>query len=161
MKILEFTVPGRPISLNGTYERRALGRGKGLRRTKEAEDFHARIQFAAMGALGHVRCPFTRDVVITVVPHFTRNADAGAVSKLVQDALEGLAYDNDRCVRFAGAWKGTVDAENPRTEVTIWEMSRQSQTLKVPIPARMTDPAAVPASESRIRPARHDYGKVG
>jgi hypothetical protein len=144
MKELHFTVPGRPVSLNGTYERRSFAQGGGgLRLTDAAQDYFARIQSAAVQALGHVRCPFTAGIVIVAQAWFTRDADAGAVGKLVQDALQSLVYRNDREVAFAGGWKGGIDPEHPRTEVLVRqitdeEVSSRRLVLEIPI---MTGPA--------------------
>jgi hypothetical protein len=131
---LEFTVPGRPCSKNATYERRG-GKGRGLRLSDAAQDFWTRVQFAAIGAIGHERCQFTRNVAIVVTSHFARDADSGASLALVKDALQRIAYPNDKCVVFEASWKGTPDPKHPRTEVRIWELDVSAMMVHVPIPS--------------------------
>ena len=154
---LHFVVPGKPVSLNATYERR-VGRGAGgLRRSKAAEDYHARIQTAAVTALGHERCPFKRAILIETLPHFTKDADAGAVSKLVQDALQGIAYRNDRDVFLEIPWKGAIDPENPNTEVWVREITAEeenSRIIALRIPASAILDVEHPAQKMILGPAR-------
>jgi Holliday junction resolvase RusA-like endonuclease len=135
-----FTVHGRPCSINATYERRAYQHGGGgLRRSDAAEDYYQRIQAAAVGAFGHVRCPFAPGrIVLEIQPFFTRDSDAGAVGKLVQDALQKIAYVNDREVAVLVDWKGGVDKERPRTEVHVSELSKNG-TIVLWVP-RLTTP---------------------
>lgn len=160
LKVLHFVVPGRPVSLNATYEQRR-GSG-GLRRSKAAEDYYARVQTAAVVALGHVRCPFTHAIMIETVPHFTRDADAGAVSKLVQDALEGLAYRNDRDVILPVPWKGAADPENPRTEVWVRELTAEeesSNTIVLEMPVSLILARKYPTPDMILGPTRKGKGK--
>ena len=130
---LEFTVPGKPVSKNGTYERRG-GKGRGLRLTDAAQDFWARVQFAAIGAVGHERCLLERNVAVVVTAHFTRPADSGASIALVKDALQGIVYVNDKVVVFEASWQGLPDRENPRTEVQVWEFDASEMTVHCQIP---------------------------
>jgi hypothetical protein len=149
---LRFVVPGRPVSGNDTYERRSLRYGgKGLRRSDAAQDYFARVQAAAVGALGHERCIFTKRVMIETTPHFTRDADAGAVSKLVQDALQGLAYQNDRVVLVAVPWKGEIDSQNPRTEVVVRELTEDETRVILEVPLSVAKPGATEKPRKRKR----------
>jgi hypothetical protein len=159
-KKLYFVVPGRPVSLNATYEQRR-GSG-GLRRSKAAEDYYARVQTAAVMALGHKSCRFTRAIIVETVPHFTRDADAGAVSKLVQDALQGIAYRNDRGVILAVPWKGEADPENPRTEVWVRELTEaeeHSHTVILEVPVSVMLAREYPTPDMILEPARKGKGK--
>jgi hypothetical protein len=128
----EFTVPGRPVSKNAAFTQR---KGHGVCLSDAALNFIARTQAAAVGVLGHVRCPFTRNVAIVVTSHFTRPADSGASIALVKDALQGFAYRNDAAVVFEASFQGLPDKERPRTEISVWELDGLAATVRVPIPA--------------------------
>jgi hypothetical protein len=129
---LEFTVPGRPCSKNAAFTQR---KGKGVCLSALAQDFWARVQCAAVQALGHERCLFDRNVSIVVTSHFTRGADSGASIALVKDALQGLVYHNDAIVVFEASFKGLPDKSHPRTEISVWELDGKAASVRIPIPA--------------------------
>jgi hypothetical protein len=53
--------------------------------------------------------------------------------KLVQDALNGVAYQDDTQIDAIRAMK-TVDRSNPRTEIQIWpyQVVTQNETRELP-----------------------------
>lgn len=129
---MKFTVPGRPCSKNEAWAPRP---GGGVMLTRKAREYIARVQAAAVEIIGHQRPAFKGDgIVVLATGHFTKNADAGAVWELVQDALQGIAYGNDSQVFFAGGWKGDPDPENPRTEVILDQLVMGASDLVLPIP---------------------------
>ena len=176
MKVLSFTVPGRPVGINATYERRSMARGgKGFRLTDEARAYFERVQAEAIRALGPVRRPFTDHILVITQAWFTRDADAGAVGKLVQDALQDIAYGNDRRAVCSIGWKGGCDPDNPRTEVTVRQITAEETaarrlTIDIPVtdsPSEIrrafreilnpTTRAAI--NRNRLRPSIHRYGE--
>jgi len=132
--MITFTVPGKPCSKNETHEPRK-GKGGKVRLSDAAQDFWARVQCAAVQAIGHERCPLSRNVAVVVTSHFTRDADCGASIALVKDALQGIVYRNDKCVVFEASWKGAPDRDNPRTEVSVYQVDLTAGMVHVLIPA--------------------------
>jgi hypothetical protein len=131
MTRLEFTVPGRPCSKNNAFAQR---KGHGVRLSDAARDFIGRVHFAAIGAIGHERCPFSRNVAIVVTSHFPRDADSGASIALVKDALQGIVYRNDRCVVFEASWKGNPRPDDPFTSIAVWELDAADCRVRIPVP---------------------------
>jgi hypothetical protein len=146
----DIMVPGRPVSKNGMYVRRALGRGRGLRFSDAARDFFKRVQNAAVWVLGHERCPLDRNVAIVVTSHFTRPADSGASLALVKDALQGLIYANDSCVVLEASWQGNPRPADPFTLISIWELDPADCRVRLPIPP---DCAFAPGQHTRTWPS--------
>ena len=124
------TVPGRPVSLNGTYMRRH-GKGKGLMLTPEARAFKTRVQYEASKIRPRLLFDEGHDVAVVVTAYFTRQADSGACTKLIKDAFEGILYTNDRCVVFEASWRGDPDPKNPRTEIGIRTLPRNQQSIMI------------------------------
>lgn len=139
MILVSFTVSGPPVGVNRTYERRSMWRGgRGMKLTVAALDYRARVQLAAVLAMGYERCTFARPL-LTVCGFFTRGADCDALAKPVQDALSGIAYDDDRRVFCAINWDPGIDRSNPRTEIWIREVTdedlQRGDLSPLPIPA--------------------------
>lgn len=168
---MRFTVDGLPCSKNAAFT--PLGRRLIL--TAKGREFAKRVQAAAISAGGHARPWFTGPgIVVITEAHFSRDADAGAVAELVQDALQGIAYVNDRGVLFAGGWKGDPDPENPRTVVHINQLTIGTNALHLAVPVyawksemerRTRDMRSVLPSGTReklkakrLQPSRKDYG---
>jgi Holliday junction resolvase RusA-like endonuclease len=54
------------------------------------------------------------------------NADVSNLVKAIEDALNGLAYDDDvQCVCIAGASRLPADEQGPRAEIELWPADRR------------------------------------
>lgn len=119
---ITFTVPGKPVSVNGAYKRRSLaGGGKGLMLSPDAKWFKSAVAARALVARqihsGWPKLSSVGDVHLTIVTWNARH-DADAPIKLLQDALEGILYVRDSAVRSVTASRAK-DAAGPRIVVTV------------------------------------------
>ena len=55
-----------------------------------------------------------------------RSGDLGNRIKVLEDALEGVAYENDNQIEYLEAFRGD-DKDNPRVEVEVWGLSHAQQ----------------------------------
>jgi Holliday junction resolvase RusA-like endonuclease len=112
-----FTVPGPPVS----WKRAKRGAGRSY--TDPADALH-REKIRAFARNAGIRRPIEGRVrldLVFYVPHDPLDARVGDLDNLekaVKDALQGIAFANDRQV-CAGAKRKTQDAARPRTEVTV------------------------------------------
>ena len=68
----------------------------------------------------HGTRPMTEEVGMAVRVHFpNRRRDMANVVDVLLDALEGIAYVNDRQVKMLLVVEGEPSAENPRVEVVV------------------------------------------
>jgi Holliday junction resolvase RusA-like endonuclease len=112
-----FVVPGPPV----TWKRARRGKGHSYTDPKDAQHrekirAHARNAGLRRPLVGRVRLDvafFTR-----YDPLDPRSGDLDNYEKAVKDALQGIAFANDRQVCEGGKFKAH-DAANPRTEVTV------------------------------------------
>lgn len=113
---LRYTLPGRP-----TTWKRARSKGAqrwtdhGMRRAQHAHGCLARTLVARMRTW-----PLDAHYALEVVAYCdpTQRGDADNYAKLVADALQGIAYVNDRrLVDVRG--RREIDRANPRTEVVV------------------------------------------
>ncbi len=119
MAPIRFIVPGRPVGVNATYERRG-GRGRGLKLTAEAEGYRQRVQVYAVQALRGRRRPIFAGAVEVQLGMFFANdrADVDSCTKPLLDALEGFVYDDDVQVHRLLVEK-TIDPLRPRVEIAV------------------------------------------
>ena len=121
IKIAIFTVPGQPLP----KERPRFGRGRGYtsEATRAAE---ARVASSFLQQLG-IRHTIERPVTgeLRVVARFYRknavSADTDNMYKLLTDALNGIAWVDDKQIKSIRADQ-EIDRDNPRTEVEIWTL---------------------------------------
>lgn len=117
MTVLRFTVPGEPV----TWKRARRGHGHSY--TDPVEQAH-REKVRAYARNAGIRRPLEGalrlDVVVfTSLPVLDeRVGDEDNYRKLVKDALNRIAYADDRQV-CAGWTEKQQDADRPRTEVSI------------------------------------------
>jgi Holliday junction resolvase RusA-like endonuclease len=107
------TVPGNPVPKERP---RFNGHAYTPKRTRDAEDWiraHTK------------RLPFLTGKVVLSLAFFRKDAvpcDIDNLTKLVQDALNGRAWNDDRQIVTLIASKD-IDRANPRTEIEIREVS--------------------------------------
>jgi Holliday junction resolvase RusA-like endonuclease len=118
---LHFVIPGRPVS----WKRVEGGVGKRFVSPEQRKHKHA-ISYAALGDAQRQRMaghPWPKDVRYTVMIDFylptAHRVDVDNLSKIVLDALNGIAWDDDSQVKRIEAEKHT-DKADPRTEVSIY-----------------------------------------
>jgi Holliday junction resolvase RusA-like endonuclease len=112
---LRYTLEGRPTSWKRTNTwqgRRITGRDM-----KRAQDAHRWAATAARPKAWALDAEMALEVS-AYMPNARSAPDADNVLKLVADALQGIAYANDRqLVRVV--CERHIDRENPRTEVVV------------------------------------------
>ena len=118
--IVTFTVPGRPKP-KGRPRFTKKGRAYTPQATRDAER-HIIDLFELACPLWE---PTIEDVRLTLDVHFQygRVADLDNVVKLIQDALNGYAYRDDRQIRelVAVGHEGAGDAAGVVVELAIWK----------------------------------------
>ena len=114
---IAFTVPGEPVAW------RRPGRRFGRYFTRPEDALHREKVRAAARNAG-IRTPLTGPVRLDAVFFVSRDpldpkvGDEDNLRKLVKDALQGIAYRNDRQV--VCGWTAKVqDSQDPRTEITV------------------------------------------
>lgn len=113
MTVHRAVIPGNPVPKE--RPRVVNGRAYTPKRTQQAEQW-VRLHARALPCLGgplRVRLAFYRQ---NAVP-----CDLDNLAKLVQDALNGHAYEDDRQIVVLAASK-EIDRDNPRTEIEIEEV---------------------------------------
>lgn len=119
-----FVVPGHPVSKQRA-RKGANGRFYTPSKTSAYERTVAQICLAAMAEAGYRRYSGTwpRDATygidILIVPGSLRRFDWDNVAKAVQDALNGILWDDDSQVWSASVVKTEVDRSRPRVEVKV------------------------------------------
>jgi len=118
---ISFTVPGEPV----TWKRARRGRGHSFTDPRDAAN---RERIRAFARNAGIRKPLTGPVALTCLfytslgPLDARVGDADNYEKAVKDALQGIAFVNDRQV-CDSAKRKRQDAERPRTYIEIEEIS--------------------------------------
>ncbi len=120
------TIPGEPVAKGRVRARMVTPKGKApfvtLYTPKETEDAELRIKAAWQAAGG----PFLGGRLELELRFFQtpqknrapRHEDADNLGKLVMDALNTVAYPDDRNITHADLWK-LEDEHNPRTVIRI------------------------------------------
>lgn len=110
-----FTVPGRPV----TWQRSGVHEGKRLTQVEQRKAKKT-IAWAAVAARPKGRWPMDLVYAIEVIGYWPdqRFGDVDRLVSLVMDALQGVAYKEDRQVRVQAS-SMLLDPENPRTEVLV------------------------------------------
>jgi len=109
-----FSVPGPQVATNAAYR---AGRGR-YWMTDDGVEFKDRIRHFAKQAM-RGRIPYTGEVAVVLDLHYrTRRNDIDGPIKLILDALQGIAYANDRQVGALTVYK-RHDPAHPRTLIQI------------------------------------------
>jgi crossover junction endodeoxyribonuclease RusA len=114
--VFRFIVPGQPVP----KARPRAGKGGRIYTPAETVKAESTIRLLAKRA----GCPCLGGLVKLSVSFYradARRCDVDNLTKLVQDALNGLAYVDDSQIVWLTAVKA-IDRENPRTEVEIEEV---------------------------------------
>ena len=119
--MLTFTVEGRPVP----WQRRVPYKGRYLT-PKRSRAYKERVGLAALHAINRQQMawkPLTVRVLVSlrVYPPDRRHGDVDNYEKQIGDALQGIAYVNDKQVRWSPSTTIEVDRERPRVEVEIRE----------------------------------------
>ena len=112
-----------PPTLNASY--RARPDGKGQYKTQEAKDWQEEVQWLVNNCT-----PIEGPVALTFWIIYKFDRDIDACDKLLQDALQGAAYIDDKQIVSRYTYK-VKDASNPRL-VVEW---RAEDLKNLPIPA--------------------------
>lgn len=114
---VKFVVPGRTVSVNGTY------RGAhGTTKSREAVAFQRSIAFRAKNAMRQGRKPFDAGVGVVIGFHAAHPLmDIDGPLKLTLDALQGVVYTNDLQVQELVVRK-QLDREHPRLDVEVYSL---------------------------------------
>jgi Holliday junction resolvase RusA-like endonuclease len=89
-----FTVPGLPVSGNARLTKNKYG---GFMASKEYRDYKERVRSTAKAAALVARYTMPKLVTVSITLTKTR-IDLDNCAKAILDALEGVAYENDRDV---------------------------------------------------------------
>lgn len=140
-KAISFTVPGEPVGKGRPRFVRATGRTYTPEKTANFEtlvkwEYHQQVGGRAfedgatlgMRVYAYFSIPRSkpkwqqRDMAAGVIKH-THKPDADNLLKSVADALNRIAFDDDSSIAYVEVKK--LYSEEPRTEITIWEMNSQ------------------------------------
>lgn len=121
--LLDVTVPGLPVSLNNMYRNTSRGRAltdKAKARKQEIIlHIKSKINYAGIDYNAYVKSPL-RIRMFFFVPALYRSDWDGLV-KMAQDAaMQAMGLD-DRYIVSALVTK-TLDKDNPRFRITIWQL---------------------------------------
>jgi Holliday junction resolvase RusA-like endonuclease len=110
-----YTVPGRPVG----YKRTNSYRGKRLTPKKYRKYRKAVALVARSSGVKTMHEPIGMEVRVYLPDR--RRGDVDNYAKAHMDALEGVAYENDKAVVSLQVSR-QVDPDNPRCEVDVWQM---------------------------------------
>lgn len=115
-KSFSFCVDGRPLP----WKRPESRRGQRLRFTNPRVREHMdRVALEALTARPE-GWPLDREYVLRIeAVRPRRNADLSNITKLVEDALNKIAWDDDRQVARLEVWRTFATPEEPMTKVRI------------------------------------------
>lgn len=121
--MLEFTVPGEPVS----KLRARAGRGGRFYTPKKTVDYETRVKAHARGAMivagmkSHMEGPLFLRCVFYTSRKVTSKPDLDNLVKCVKDAMNQVVYDDDSQVVWLHAWK-QQDPSFERTKVKVCTM---------------------------------------
>ena len=127
MNAYRFEILGAPVSMNRVWGYRRDRDRPFL--TKEAKAFRSRVQKAARKA--GFDAPLAGDVSLSI-DYFhrcpDRHIDCGNVEKALSDALQGIAYEDDKQVKRLCVER-FPDPNRPRLEVTVAPIEPEQTVL--------------------------------
>lgn len=132
---LTFTVPGEPVAKERPRTRVVTPRtrvGKAFAHVYtpgKTKAYEARVALVAQAEASRVRWPFTAAERFTVTirvfrTYLDKGGDWDNYAKAICDALNGIAWADDRHVRGAGVVV-KQDKEHPRVEVTVRRITEE------------------------------------
>lgn len=129
---LTFTVPGEP---QAKQRARVFALPSGQVRAvtpKETRAYEAKVRTLAQVAVNQQRWTFSDahyfDLVVKVVrTHWDAGGDPDNYLKAIADAINGVAFPDDRYVRGMAVKLADPDASNPRVMVTVRRYERPSR----------------------------------
>jgi Holliday junction resolvase RusA-like endonuclease len=137
---IRFSVPVKPIGLNGTYRVVRFGARAGLTKTKEAKTYQDAIRLFARRAM-HGQRPHELTVEVFLRFAFrTARSDLDGPVKSTLDAMNGIVYLDDAQIQHLQVQR-CVDRDHPRVEICVrdwtdtadWDLYWQ----ETPIPERV------------------------
>ena len=109
-----------PPSANAYWRAICQGRKARVLVSKDGRAYRRRARLVGLAQVGNLE-PFTGPVRVALhVVTPTKRGDLDNRIKPTLDALQGLAYDDDKRVVELHATRG-VDRDNPRVEITVEE----------------------------------------
>jgi len=116
-RMISFTVPGTPVSVNHYVKHRIIAGHIGSYKTRKSQGFARDLTIIAAGQ--QLRCKQGYEVEYIVFHGKGERGDVDNRAKVILDALVTAGViDTDSKVMRMIAEKGR-DAENPRTEITV------------------------------------------
>lgn len=114
-----FTVPGSPLSVNRVHGIGFRGGKRVMYATAQGRRYKLSVQAHALQALGRIQWDRTRQYELALECYFDNpRSDVDNPIKVVQDALQGVLWDNDVAVVSTSSRK-VVDRTAPRLVVTV------------------------------------------
>jgi len=117
--VYNFTIPGHPITKSNFKPK-----GGGFSADSKAKwdelkeyDFNLGNEVSAQMASNSWGMLDGNIQMMIVVYKIADRGDVQNYSKSICDALEGVLYKNDSCIKILGAFTGGIDKENPRVVI--------------------------------------------
>ena len=115
---IEFTVPGVPRP-----KARPRVTGHGTYTPKRTKEYQGRVRARFLAEVLLLPAPWDGPVMLGVHAYGARwNADLDNIVKAVADALNGVAYKDDRQIQETVAAKYPVDVNGPRTVIVVMRL---------------------------------------
>lgn len=118
MNVLRYVLEGKPVPWQRARAR--CGQRFTDKRMREAKEAHQWKALQIRPRSWSQDGVFALDLAVYVHP--SSRGDVDNLAKLPMDALQGIAYRNDRQVAKVSVERH-VDRDRPRTEVTLWRLS--------------------------------------
>ena len=124
--MIEYTIPGHPMSVNHMY-----GSSKNGRRflKKEGKTWKENIALECLSKFGRINS--TEPIIVQVIYFFPDNhrRDVTNCDKILLDALSGVLYVDDSQTQCAVLHK-FVDKKNPRTIIRLWKVDDVEESIQ-------------------------------
>jgi len=124
--MIEYTIPGHPMSVNHMYGSTKKG-GRFL--TKEGKRWKENIKLECLSKFGRINS--REPIIVQVVYYFpdNRKRDVSNYDKILLDALSGVLYVDDSQIQCASLHK-FIDKKNPRTIIRLWRVDDLEEALQ-------------------------------
>ena len=125
--MIEYTIPGHPMSVNHMY-----GSTKNGRRflKKEGKTWKENVALECLSKFGRINS--TEPIIVQIIYFFPDNhrRDVSNYDKILLDTLSGVLYVDDSQIQCASLHK-FVDKKNPRTMIRLWRVEDTEEAVKL------------------------------
>ena len=124
--MIEYAIPGHPMSVNHMYGSKKNG-GRFLK--KEGKQWKENIALECLSKFGRVN---SREPIIVQIIYFfpdNHRRDVTNYDKVLLDALSGVLYVDDSQIQCAALHK-FVDKKNPRTIIRLWKVDDVEESIQ-------------------------------